>query len=143
MRACSRMAQRQRQLVLPERARQSLLGEEPADLVAAPAVIRLIHAAAVPGERESPDMLQREDVAFRFTGPPAPFIDVLLRPEERHGGSGVDQIAVPVADRHRKVDIAAVGPQFPRFDRKADQLTRQSVVGFDAGVRAEHGRNPE
>ncbi len=66
-----------------------------------------VEAVGVPGLGEAPALLERKDGAGLATPSAAPATDVLFRPEEQHGPSGEDDVAVPVARRDGKMNHAA------------------------------------
>jgi len=71
------------------------------------AILRF-HAIAKPGPRKFPYPGKRDDLTVRFSGCTTPIVDFLLRPEQNHRRSGVNQIVVPDAKRQREVDDEAI-----------------------------------
>jgi hypothetical protein len=73
----------------------------------------------------------------------APAIDVLFRPEQEHGFSGEDDVFVPMARGHSKVD-GSLWPEQSALLYPEDHLVVAAAAGgVNARVLLQHGRDSQ
>ncbi len=92
----------------PKGTSQAHLLENGRDLIGAVSTKIRPEPVLIPGPSQDPSFLQIKNstslVSFAFI----PTIQVFFRPEELHGCSGMNQIIVPVSERHRDVNNFAI-----------------------------------
>lgn len=109
--------------------------------VATPVGIAAVGAVPVLGQ--GPALFHAEGGAVGLVPLPAPVVNMLLRPEEQHRLSGVDEVVPPVAGRDGEVDDAFGGGQFAAFYAELHALAAVAAGGGDNGVLVEHGGDAE
>ncbi len=83
---------------IPKARPQADLAEDLLRLHRCPSLVVRVHPVVIPGLRQRPRLLQRENLATGESALLAPALDSLLRPEEQNRRSGEDEILIPSAE---------------------------------------------
>jgi hypothetical protein len=126
---------------LPEGAREPDPFEDLPDLVAHGPPGLGGEAVRVPGDRQLPELIEADQGTLFQVARAAPAIDVLFRPEEEHGASGVGEVVPPVSRGHREVRDAGRRHGGVVLDTERHRLPAASAARPDGGIRVERGRD--
>src|SRR5918995_4842676 len=102
-----------------------------------------VESIRVPRLRELPQLLRREEAAFRKAVLLPPAVDVLFRPEGEHRPSGERDVLPPTSRRHREVDHGVERLELAVLDAQLDLLPAVGARGIDHPVRADHCEDAE
>ena len=100
-----------------------------------------IQAVAPPGLGQLAELGQRSVAPARR--PSSHRVNVLLRPEEIHGGSGEDDVVLPTSGGHEAVEHQGLVARPPIADLDFDAFTAVRARGVDPPVKVRHGTDAE
>ena len=73
----------------------------------------------------------------------APLLHRIFRPEDQHGGSGINDVLPPARGGHGKVEDTRLRHGLPVFDFKRHRFAGVSVGGLFVQPRAEFSRGED